>query len=424
VIFEAEPQQIEALDSQQLVRLMHLLMLAECRLAEIPLRAAHVPMQITVSDFDQAAAAILAQLSKEQLSVRIAGPSGFGKSRLVYETFNQEAALADAVDNAGLIYADYSIVGDEVTKLALEIADSGFPATLVVDECPDQIHYRLASTSQRTGSMLRVLTIDVDTKVEQDENTLTIRVDPASDELISAIAKAIDPKIVDASLRLIQELSHGFPQMAVLAARQKGRGKQTIQSAQQYIDRVLWGHATPNSEAQKALSVLSLFDWVGIAGDKIHQAKHIASHLAHMPFESFVEHVKSFKTRGVVIQRGDFVQVQPIPLAARLAAARLPLLPDGTLVTFFESATPAVKKSLLNRIRWLDATPEAQAFATTLLAPEALGNFRTINTAQGSEIIDRLVHIAPDLVMATIDRAFGTLTLDLVRYFSSPRIST
>ena len=29
---------------------MHLLLLAECRLADIPIRAAHVPLQITVSD--------------------------------------------------------------------------------------------------------------------------------------------------------------------------------------------------------------------------------------------------------------------------------------------------------------------------------------------------------------------------------------
>ena len=50
MIFEADPKQIEELDSKELVRLMHLLLLAECRLAHIYLRAAHVPLQITVSD--------------------------------------------------------------------------------------------------------------------------------------------------------------------------------------------------------------------------------------------------------------------------------------------------------------------------------------------------------------------------------------
>lgn len=50
VIFEADPDQIDALDSKQLVHLMKLLLLAECRVAQIPLRAAHVPLQITISD--------------------------------------------------------------------------------------------------------------------------------------------------------------------------------------------------------------------------------------------------------------------------------------------------------------------------------------------------------------------------------------
>ena len=50
MIFEADPGQIEALDSQELVQLMRLLLLAESRLAEIPLRASHVPFQITVAD--------------------------------------------------------------------------------------------------------------------------------------------------------------------------------------------------------------------------------------------------------------------------------------------------------------------------------------------------------------------------------------
>jgi hypothetical protein len=50
MIFEADPQQIETLDSKELVRLMHLLLLAECRLAQIPLRSAHVALQITIAD--------------------------------------------------------------------------------------------------------------------------------------------------------------------------------------------------------------------------------------------------------------------------------------------------------------------------------------------------------------------------------------
>jgi hypothetical protein len=50
MIFEATPEQIRQLDSGVLVKLMKRLMLAECRLTDIPLRAAIVPLQITVAD--------------------------------------------------------------------------------------------------------------------------------------------------------------------------------------------------------------------------------------------------------------------------------------------------------------------------------------------------------------------------------------
>jgi hypothetical protein len=46
MIFEAEPDQIAQLDGLQLVQLMRRLILAECRLVNIPLRAAIVPLQI------------------------------------------------------------------------------------------------------------------------------------------------------------------------------------------------------------------------------------------------------------------------------------------------------------------------------------------------------------------------------------------
>ncbi len=50
MIFEVTPDQILRLDSTTLVQLMKRLMLAECRLVDIPMRAATVPLQITVAD--------------------------------------------------------------------------------------------------------------------------------------------------------------------------------------------------------------------------------------------------------------------------------------------------------------------------------------------------------------------------------------
>ncbi|MCZ6773637.1 MAG: hypothetical protein O7G83_16890 [Proteobacteria bacterium] len=351
-------------------------------------------------------------LSEDQRILRVVGPSGFGKSRFAYELFNHRTEPADEIDSVGVIYADHSIVGDEVAKLALEIADVGFSAILIVDECPDDSHLKLAELALRAGSRLRLVTIDVETRVQQAEGTLTIRLEPAPTEMIGAIAQGIAPKLSDADARYIQELSNGFPVMAVLAARENADGRQTIRSVGQVMDRIIWGKRSRDDKAQKALEFLSLFEWLGLSGRVSDQARHIATVLAGMSEDAFVEYVKSFKSRGVVVQRGDYVQVQPIPLAARLAEQRLAVLPEGRLASFFTQAPSKLRKSLLRRLRWLDTSDVAQVFAKQLLKANFLGNLAALNSDFGSECLDQLVHVVPDTVMATIDQVFGNLSTD------------
>jgi hypothetical protein len=50
MMFEADAEQISRLSSLKLVELMKRLLLAECQLVNIPLRASSVPLQITVAD--------------------------------------------------------------------------------------------------------------------------------------------------------------------------------------------------------------------------------------------------------------------------------------------------------------------------------------------------------------------------------------
>jgi hypothetical protein len=364
--------------------------------------------------FDQAAAEILSRLSNDQQSVRIAGPSGFGKSRFLFEVFNQQGLIGNDIDRASVIYADHAIVGDEISKLALEIADSGAATILVVDECPDDMHLKLASACHRQDSKLRLVSLDVETRVLLAKNTLAIRLEPAPGELISEIAKGVAPKLSDSDTRLIQELSHGFPQMAVLAAQLNANGPRTIRSVDQLLNRIIWGRKPPNADAQKALEVLSLFEWVGLSGRVKEQSAIVAAELAGLSDDAFTEHIKSFKARGIVVQRGDFVQVEPLPLAVRLATHRWEMMPDGKLLKFFQSAPRALQDSILRRIRWLDEASGAVTFTLALLQPDAFGNFKSLNTDFGAKVLDRLVHVDPDAAMVTINRIFGGLSIDEV----------
>jgi hypothetical protein len=210
--------------------------------------------------FAQAAESVFKHLAQDKVALRIVGPSGFGKSRFAYELFNRLGTVAGESENAAVIYADLTFAGDEIPKLALELADSGSSTMLVVDECSDAMHRKLVDVAQRSGSCLRLITIDIETKIGQTMEPLTIHLAPASDHTIGGIAKAVAPQLSDSEAHFIQDLAHGFPKMAVLAAQQNGRRRQTIHSVKQLLDRIIWDRKVHNDTAQKALECLSLFE--------------------------------------------------------------------------------------------------------------------------------------------------------------------
>jgi hypothetical protein len=367
--------------------------------------------------FDQAAEAALDCLAKDKAILRIAGPSGFGKSRFIYEMFNRQANVSGDVDRTVVIYADLVIAADEVAKLALEIADAGSSAILVVDDCPDEVHSKLVAIARRAGSRLRLVTIDVETKVQ---DALVIRLEAASDTMIGSIANSVARGLSESDTRFIEEIAKGFPKMAVLAARQEGRSRPTISSAEEILDRVVWGRRHRVEEAQKALELLSLFEWVGLGGRVAEEGNSIAEKLGDMTQDAFAEHIMSFTSRGVILQREESVQVSPIPLAVFLGAKRLTLVKDK-LLSFFLEAPIRLKIGLLRRLRWLDTSQAAKAFARGLLAYDCMGNLATINTNWGSECLHHLVHVDPDLVMATIHRVFDGSNADELQLVSDGR---
>lgn len=365
--------------------------------------------------YEQASAKVRDFLGKQKAIVRIYGPSGFGKSRFAYEVLNNSGSVSDEIDTASVVYCDGNISGQEVVKLALECADADLAAILVVDECNDELHQKLANIVRRTGSRLCLVTMDIETKVLQASDTLSLQVEKADDKLIGEIAKGVAPKLTDTATRFITELAEGFPRMAVLGAQQGGAGRQTLESVEQVLQRIIWAGKAPNQDAQRALEVAALFEWLGIEGRVESQAAFLAAQLAEQTTSRFVEHLLSFESRGIITRRGDFLQVGPVPLAARLGLARLAVMTADKLLDFFNQAPEELRASILRRLKWLDISSTATAFAERLLEPDLLGSYAALNTEAGSKALDRLVHVAPDAAARAIERVFGSLTIDELR---------
>lgn len=360
--------------------------------------------------FNQAADEFLRFLGAEKSIVRLFGPSGFGKSRFAFEVLKMRRITADEVDRSSVIFCDGSISGDEAAKLMLELADSGLAAIVVVDECPDDLHSKLANIARRAGSKLRLVTIDIETKILQSADTLSLRVEKADEKLIKDIAVAVAPDLSDRDKSFIADLAEGFPRMAVLAAQQDADGRQTFLSAEQILERIIWSGKQRLPEAQRALETACLFEWLGLLGRVDRQAALVAAELAGQSLPTFIEHVLSFRSRGIITQRGDFVQVGPVPLAARLGIARLEVMTPDQLFEFIQKAPDALQFSMLKRLKWLDTSDVVRSFAERMLHPDMIGNFASLNTDAGSKMLDRLVHLTPDAVSDTIERVFSRLS--------------
>ena len=166
-----------------------------------------------------------------------------------------------------------------------------------------------------------------------------------------------------------------------------------IRNAKELIDRIVWGRGPSEVEAMRALEVVSLFDAVSVSGDSPTDLSIIAPALAEMTETRMREHLQRFIDRGIVLEKGRYAQVLPIPLAVHLGQRRLKTLQAHGVRQFFEAAPEHLRSRLLDRMKWLDTSREVQDFAIALLAPENLGNVDALNTEFGSRCLDRLVHV-------------------------------
>lgn len=373
--------------------------------------------------FVQAQSALLEHLSEPKRVVRVSGASGLGKSRFVYAAFTVGLPERRAFDAAALIYAEHDIVGDAVVQLAERYAQSGADVVLVVDDCPDRVHQRLVQSTMQKDSRLRLVTIDVENRAIPDKDRLNIEVRTSSAGLIQTIVEAVDTELDETTRSYVADLAEGFPRMAVQGARAVRYGNHPIRSADELVERIVWGSRIPDAEAMRALETASLFDVLRVGGAAPTDLAVVAQSVAEMTATRMRGHLLSFGDRGIVVAKGRYSQVQPLPLAVLLAARRLAVLGSDGLRSLYGGLPNHLKLSLLDRLRWLDTSPEAQALARWLLSSEGVGTWDAVNTELGAGILDKLVHLLPDDAMAAIDGILGARSREELLSFDVGRSS-
>lgn len=354
-------------------------------------------------------------LKNHGCSIRIVGPSGYGKTRLAHALLDITKEPTILFDSKQVVYATYEDVQNNVVNVARELAQSGSRCILVIDDCPDAIHMRLWEAINRGNTSTTLITIGIETKSIAIEKNLVIEAQPASNELIEQIAKSILKEKSNLNTTYIRELAQGFPSMAVLSAHAIKDGDQMLTSVKSLVDRIVWGNKESDDEALFALQTLSLFTVVGVENGPSKELADIANFIDRKPNDLF-RFFRNFQERGIIVRLGDYAEVRPTPLAMHLANDWLASMPRGTLERFFRELKPELQLRLAGRLRWVSWSAKVSHAADQLLE-ELLPTRDHLNTAHGSKLLDRFVHIAPDRVMDQLKLLLGALTVnDLIGF--------
>lgn len=356
-------------------------------------------------------------------AIRVIGPSGFGKTRLVHQLIASQSALPqDVLSESQIIYCLYEDVKDRLQSIAREIADTSSRALLIVDDCPDPVHTKLSEIVHRDGSHCHLITIGVETKAQGMRRNLIIELNAASNELIGQVAEATNKQVSEKNASLIRDLSQGFPRMAVFATRALEGGDEELSSVETLISRIVWGEHEIDQSAFESLQLLSLFTIVGMENEPSKELEEIAAYCGKIGRQMFGE-LRRFSERGVLFRQGDFGEVQPLPLAMRLANQWLEGNPAGTLENLFRSLSEEMKLRMVGRLRWVSHSDKVSNFGRALLT-EALPDETALDSEFGSKLLDRFVHLAPNATMEHLDRLLSGKSVDDLSTFETGRRNT
>ncbi|YCI06427.1 type II toxin-antitoxin system MqsA family antitoxin (plasmid) [Ensifer sp. D2-11] len=260
--------------------------------------------------------AVLAAAGTRRGVLRIVGPSGIGKSRLVLEAL--AGVEGEIARTSGLVlYAVEEEAGTHAVVAAVQsIVDTGRRAIVVIDHCAPSTHDDLAASVRRSGSNVSLVTIDHEFDPEgSSEGTLVV--EGADDSVVSAIVQNIRPDMQGSERGRVVRLASGNPQAAMLIGEAWEVG--TSFSEATLSERILTARSGAESATLlKAGMLLAVFGAIGLRSD-LNEVTSIATIPAAPGEAEMRDGLEGVLRRGVGQLRGRMLVLQPAQLSLSLA---------------------------------------------------------------------------------------------------------
>ncbi|AYM61265.1 hypothetical protein G6L68_01780 [Agrobacterium fabrum] len=360
-------------------------------------------------------------------TVRLVGLSGVGKTRLVQALFDARISTSvPALSSDAVVYADLSDhLEPQPTSMAENLVGGVAPTFLIVDNCGQELHKRLAEIVARSSARVSLLTVEYDIRDDLPEATTCYRLEGSSDEVINELLGRRYPHLSRSDIQRVAEFSDGNARVAFALASASEVSDELAKLTDDALFRRLFHQKQMESDellrCAEAASLLYSFD-----GEDVSDTSELAllASTSGLSAVTLYRGVAELQRRGLVQQRGKWRAVLPQAISNKLAARAIESIPPMLITdVLVNKATERVAKSCSRRIGYLHSSPSAQRMVAEILKPggrfdradalddtwrQILKNFLPVDPSSGLAALGRMIgsvdapsldnHVASDLV--------------------------
>lgn len=348
-------------------------------------------------------------LSTPGTSVRLAGLSGVGKTRLVQALFDERIGK-HALNPSQVFYCDISDSPNPTPRsLAEQLIEDKSRSIIIVDNCPPDLHRRLTQTCSKSHGTVSLLTVEYDIRDDLPEETSVFRLEPASEDLIKKIIHHRFPHISGVDARTIAIFSGGNARVGIALANTVQKGETLSGFHDEDLFQRLFRQRHDSSEtllrSAESCSLAYSFEGTDVVSTK-SELKFLSSLIGISPTELYRD-VKTLKERGLVQSRNVWRAVLPHALANRLAKSALEFIPKTTIVqAFLTEGSERLIKSFTRRLSYLHDSETAVSIVNEWLAKDGwLGKENCNFNPFGMEVFKNIAPVSPEGVLCAIERA-------------------
>jgi hypothetical protein len=235
-------------------------------------------------------------------AIRVCGLKGSGKTRLVLEVFQKNGDLDYNETNEQIVYHDYeSVLSGDISKQLAELKDLNQSKIFVADNCSLEEHFKLSKHFKNTK--VKVISISTITSLDETDNATLLIEENVVFEIFENIIKNKYPTL--SVQEVINQFENNLNKFIPLI--EAGMKEQDIDKSSIELLAILLESKNVEKGAIKLLSVITLFEKIGVSGEYIDQIEFIRETFLDSTKEEAIELIELLKSKGLITQKGDYV---------------------------------------------------------------------------------------------------------------------